>query len=450
MKLLDYFKAFLETEVNLDSARLARLNDHVEAITGFLEGSSTFTDNFIDVIPQGSYAHKTIIQPVRQSDDFDADLLLYVEEFPEWEAADYVENLWQCFRASGIYKDKASRRTRCVTINYAGDFHIDVVPFLDRHGLKWVTNRHENTFELTDPEGYNAWLNERNKSASRNLVPVIRLLKYLRDFKTTFDVKSIVLNVLLGERVDDAAELSDPGCYSDVPTTLRSVMNSLKAYLEPRLTLPTISDPSGTGENLSDRWNQEGYTAFRTAMIRYADWIDDAWIDTDLESSISKWQRVFGSGFKKPVTKQATELVRLSTTLPVPYHNTEQDLVRDVGIPLAIDVRYRFRISGRVSKLGGMGAYYLHDRGNKVRRGRKIQFQVEVCNVPEPHRIYWKVLNRGNKAQELDTIRGQIEESGRKWKQLEPTAFIGPHFVEAYVVKNGVCVARDRQDVIII
>ncbi|MGV3615161.1 MAG: SMODS domain-containing nucleotidyltransferase [Fimbriimonas sp.] len=450
MKLIDYFRSFLENEVNLDEPRLARLNGSVEAITGFLEASATFADNFNDVIPQGSYAHKTIIQPVRKNDEFDADLLLHVKEFPEWEAEDYVEELYRTFRASGVYKDKAHRQTRCVTIDYAGDFHVDVVPFLERHGSKWVTNRNDNEFELTDPEGYNAWLDMRNKAAERRLVPVIRLLKYLRDYKRTFDVKSVVLNVLVGERVSEIAQLADPGCYADVPTTLRTVMNALKEYLEPRIILPTISDPSGTGENFGDRWSQEGYASFRTAMIRYAQWIEDAWSDGNVDSSVTKWQRVVGDEFKKPEERKSAELVRASFSLPVPYKATEQNLVRDLGIRFAVNPAYRFRLSGRVSRVGGIGAYYLHDRGNKVRRGRHIRFKVEDCSVPEPFTIYWKVLNRGEEAKSNDAVRGEIEAGGRVWKYDEPTSFTGPHFVEAYAVRDGVCVAMDRQEVIII
>src|SRR5690606_1661643 len=102
---------------------------------------------------------------------------------------------------------------------------MDVVPYLERHGEKYVTNRHEDVFQRTDPEAYNSWLDEKNRISARNLVKVIRLVKYLRDYKRTFDVKSIILNVMLGEQVNSVALLSDPGCYADVPTTLRTVMN---------------------------------------------------------------------------------------------------------------------------------------------------------------------------------------------------------------------------------
>lgn len=148
MKLTNYFKSFLEKEVNLNSSRITSLDERTETITSVLKDSDKFKENFIDVIPQGSYAHKTIIKPVQSTDEFDADILLYIEEFTEWDAEDYVQELYQFFRDNSTYRDKVSRKTRCVTIDYANDFHIDVVPFMERHGSKYVTNRHDNTFEL--------------------------------------------------------------------------------------------------------------------------------------------------------------------------------------------------------------------------------------------------------------------------------------------------------------
>jgi hypothetical protein len=452
MKLIDYFDAFLKNDVNLDDARLGRLHASVEAVTAFLEQSETFRDNFIDTIPQGSLAHKTIIKPVRANDEFDADLLLQVDEFDDWEPADYVEQLYAAFRASGTYRDKVHRRTRCVVIDYAGDFHMDVVPYLDRHASKFITNRRDNRFELTDPEGYNAWLEEKNRTTGRHLVKVIRLLKYLRDFKCTFDIRSVVLNVLVGQQVNEAALLGDPGCYADVPTTLRTVTSRLNDYLVANPYLPAIMDPSGTGDCFSDRWDQDGYASFRSSAMLYAQWIDDAWSEPDVSASLQKWQRVFGDKFQAPQAKEVSAaLVKaVEPSVPATFTNTEQNLLRDFGIPFRINPKYKFRITGRVSRDGGLGAYFLRGRGNRVRRGRRIRFTVTECNVPEPYTIYWKVSNRGPEAISNNCIRGQIEACGREWRIHEATNFIGPHFVEAYVVSNGVCIATDRQDVIII
>lgn len=452
MKLIKSFNQFLKNEVDLNTGRLQRLDGSVEALTNFLQNSGDFADSFLDVIPQGSYAHRTIIKPVQINHEFDADILLHLEEVEGWAAEDYVNNLYSCFRGSGTYKSKVQKGKRCVTIDYAGDFHVDVVPYLERHGSKYITNRVDERFELTDPEAYNAWLDEKNRTANGHLVKVIRLVKYLRNFKRTFHVKSVVLNVLLGEQVSDINLLIDSGCYADVPTTLKTVMNKLKEYVEAREYLPSISDPSNTGENFSDRWDQDGYAAFRKAIIRYAEWIEDAWSEPDRETSLTKWQRVFGDEFELFSKVRSSEAMVKSVSegaaLARSYDNTDQSL-EDLGFSLAVVPRYRFRIEGRVLAKTSMGSYYLKDRGNKVFRDRKIRFQFSECNVPEPYSILWKVRNRGEKAVDLNCIRGQIHKGEKVWHVDETTNFIGSHFVECYIVKDGVCVAKDRQPVII-
>ena len=62
---------------------------------------------------------------------------------------------------------------------------------------------------------------------------------------------------------------------------------------------------------------------------------------------------------------------------------------------------------------------------------------------PEPYLIYWKVRNIGLEAERRDCIRGQIRMTNNT-HQKEKTDFFGPHFVECYLVKNGVCVARNK------
>lgn len=446
MKLVEYFKAFLEKEVNLNPDRIKTLDERTESITNFLKNHNSFSEQFLDIIPQGSYAHKTIIKPVFDTDEFDADLLFYLTEFEDWEPKEYVEKLYRVFRDNGIYHDMVSRKTRCVTINYAGDFHMDVVPYLERHSGKYVTNRHENRFELTDPEKYNAWLDEKNRITNQNLVKVIRILKHLRNYKSTFSVKSIILNVLLGEQVSDAALMEDPNCYLDIPTTLRTVLLRLKNYLEPRVALPTILDPSGTNENFSDRWDQDGYANFRNKMMYYADKINEAYLDQSLGSSLQKWQDIFGTCFKAPESKSLS----LSESISSRSFNKTEQQITELGFQLALDPRFKVKVQGTVLKKPGFRNYELRTKGNQVGRDRNIQFSIAHCSVPLPYDIHWKVLNRGENAEAQNCIRGQIEQGGNVWRVHEPTSFKGSHYVECYIVKNGICVAKDRQPVSIV
>ena len=63
------------------------------------------------------------------------------------------------------------------------------------------------------------------------------------------------------------------------------------------------------------------------------------------------------------------------------------------------------------------------------------------------YELRWKVLNRGEVAEQRNDIRGQIISSGQSGVLNERTTFRGAHAVECYVLQDGVVVARDRIDV---
>jgi hypothetical protein len=209
--------------------------------------------------------------------------------------------------------------------------------------------------------------------------------------------------------------------------------------------MPSIDDPSGTGETFNHRWNQDEYANFRKWVTYYSDKVAAAYAEENQAESVKKWQEVFGESFgtlDSDLTKAASSQVQ-------PAHFTEEDLEQDKGIPVALDRQYSVRIQGRVLGKGkGFNPYNLADRGNRVSRHRTIQFQY-VTNCAGVFHAYWKVRNFGDEAIEADCIRGQIVLDDGTGATREPTAYKGKHYVEVYIVKDGVCVARDRHTVII-
>ena len=445
MKLVKHFDSFLVNKVNLRDTRIVQLDSRVNAVTNFLSaGDDAIAERYVSLIPQGSYAHRTIINPVGEFDEFDADVLLELEENPEWEAEDYVQQLYTVFRSSSTYKGMVSRHARCVKVDYANEFHIDVVPYITRHDENYITNRDDNTFERTNPEGFNEWLEDQNDITSGRLIKVIRLMKYLRDYKNTFSVKSVILTILLAGRVNSAALLEDAGAYKDTPTALKTIIDELNQYLQANPTMPMIEDPACPGETYNHRWKPEEYTNFRNKIERYAAKIAEAYDpDLDRETSLSKWRDIFGDSFGT----FGEAPIKASRSLTAAVRNTEQFLDHDLGIGFSLDHRYSVAIDAETIKKSGFRNFQLRRHGNVVGPGRKIKFSVHRCTVPLPYDIYWKVKNTGSKAVEKDCIRGQIELDTGAGSRVEPTSFGGKHFVECYIVKDGVCVAMAHQTV---
>lgn len=452
MKFPEAFESFLRTEVNLNKTRLDRLEASIQAIDTFVQGNAVFGSLFLDAIPAGSWAHRTIIKPVQENDEFDADVLLHLAPHAEWQPKDYIENLFAELQAHGTYRDKVEEHTRCVRIDYAGDFHVDVVPYMEIGGLHYVTNRKTDKHEQSNPEAFNAWIEERQLATQGYFIKVVRLLKYLRDYKNTFSCKSIILTTLLGERISAVEAFLSPVLFADLPTALDTFLARLVEYLPE--TMPEVVDPAGTGDIFTDRYKDSwNYENFRKMMTSYSAQVSAAIAESDEATSIAMWQAIFGSKFDPAMLTDVRQLSPLSARTPA---SKEQFIDRTYGFPIQLDRRHSVKIKARcVGYSGGVGVrrngypqFGLADRGNRVSKNRSLDFRA-TTDVAEPYALYWKVRNGGQEAAHAGQLRGEITQDAGNNIKTETTSFAGTHYVECYVVKDKRVVAKAHQTVIV-
>jgi hypothetical protein len=73
-------------------------------------------------------------------------------------------------------------------------------------------------------------------------------------------------------------------------------------------------------------------------------------------------------------------------------------------------------------------------------------------DVPKPFDVYWQVVNTGTESNEAKQLRGQIFSSKTAGvgglTQKETTLYTGMHWIECFIVKNGICVARSGEFVV--
>ena len=91
----------------------------------------------------------------------------------------------------------------------------------------------------------------------------------------------------------------------------------------------------------------------------------------------------------------------------------------------------------------------LRSRRGRVPKQRQLLFRLTATDVAEPFDVYWKVRNRGAEAQRLNKLRGEITRDDGSRTRKETTSYVGHHYVECYVVKDGICVASALEPVII-
>ena len=291
---VDAFAEFLRNDVNLQRSRLARLETTVGAVNDYLKEC---LPGYQKMERQGSYALGTLIKPVDDNDEYDADIQVVMSSNPKWEPKDYILEINRTLAGNKTYADKLRLKTRCVTVDYAGDFHFDVVPCVTVHGSHHVCNRIDNKLEVTDGIGYRDWFYEQDRIAGGNLKRVVRLLKYLRDHKNSFTAKSILLTTLAGNTI----KTSDEGtaAVSTVADTLETVLSRMNVYLQRHANMPEIKNPVLPTENFNRHWDQRRYANFRDRVRSYVQTAKQAKAEPSAEKSIEIWRDLFGDSFGK-------------------------------------------------------------------------------------------------------------------------------------------------------
>jgi hypothetical protein len=276
-------------------------------------------------------------------------------EVPGWAAKDYVQKLYEALRESDTYKPLVERKKRCVRIDFADDFHIDVVPYMERGSSHYITNRAEpegtGQFELSNPVGFTEWMEDRHRWTGGDFVKVVRLLKYLRDFKDNFSCKSIILTTLLGNEVNEIEASMKPAIFKDVPTSLVTILSKLAESLPE--TMPAVLDPGGTGENFTDRYKHDwAYSNFRTKIILYADKADRAIKEDDRDKSIELWRDLFGNEFHSDaVAAAAAATPAASFRASAPWGEEQFIDQPPFNFPIRLDPSVKVKLVGRCTGL---------------------------------------------------------------------------------------------------
>lgn len=439
----ELFKSFLENVVNLNQTRFDRAISSVDTITKILKNNSLFGNKFIDIKPQGSFRQETIIKPVNPDDDFDVDLMFEMKKVNEWTAKDYLRNLADEFKKLDAYKNKVDTRdkTRCVTIDYDIDFHVDIVPAITVGSVEMIMNKKTDQYEATDGDGYARWFASQNSITGGNLKKVVRLMKYVRDSKKDFEIKSVLLTTLLGLQVSPVGTKNLD--YPDIHTSLYTLLVKLDSFLQSHPVIPTILNPALTTENFNRHWNPTEYSKFRKAIREYTETAERAIRRNDA----SEWQKIFGRKFlPTQISISNREILSYVGGLKVgDYSHCDQ--LSNIGVrdtktnstPVEIKADlYWGRADHREINRTHKGTF---SSGAELPPHHWLKYRA-VGEFEPHHRIYWQVVNTGSHAREWDKLRGNLEEGAViHW---EPSLFTGVHWIECFIIdsRNNTCVGR--------
>jgi hypothetical protein len=157
-------------------------------------------------------------------------------------------------------------------------------------------------------------------------VDVVRLLKYLRDYKGDFDTKSIILTTLSAKMVN----AGDVGSYHSIPAALQIILARIDQFLSQFSIPPSIENPAMPGETFNRHWrdDQPGFDALKKSISKYSLIATDAIQQDNENDELKTWLKLFGEEFRFDDTPKRPESKVVSTapfTPEKPWSKNEAD-----------------------------------------------------------------------------------------------------------------------------
>jgi hypothetical protein len=428
------FPLFSQFRSNLSVQNAGEISTSYANITTRL--NKDFWDQDSDVYHRrqiGSYGRQTAIHGISDLDmAFELPWELY-EKYSKYQG-NGPSQLLQAVRQS--------LKTRYPTTEIKGDgqvvviqfnnFVVEILPaFVDKDcdGYRFGDTNNGGSWRVCKPIQEMAAIDKRNGETNRNLKHVCKMIRAWKN-EHGINMGGLLVDTLVHNFFGQNAAYNDKS-YGDYD----KLFVSLFTYLGGLEHQDYWAAP-GSGQRVHSSGKFQHKAKKAAAKCQEA-------VDADTEKTkIKLWREVFGRSFPAEV---ATTAKMESMATDFSRYTTEQ-FIED---QYPVDIRYDLQIDSDVSENGQNSGTLrrLAEIFSWLPKGRSLRFHVEHCNVPEPYQLMWKVRNVGAEAERRKMIRGQISADGGRHQQYESTSFHGEHFVEAYVIKDDVCVARDLIDV---
>ncbi len=474
-QLNDMFLRIAE-ELDISDTLFERAETSYQALGEYINNNC---DCSVNVYTQGSFRLGTVIRPLNDEDEYDLDLAAEVTNKSIITPKNLKNMIGDILRDSKRYSSKLEEKKRCWRIEYSDEaqFHMDITPAIpDKTATDSiiVTNKKDDgsySFIISNPKGYSDWFEKRkattemirkaalfeaagvepvktkNNKGKLPLQRAIQILKRHRDkmFESNPENKpiSIIITTLAAKAYN-----GEMGVYDAVET----ILETMATFIRVEGGYYYIPNPSNPQENFADKWNSEPAKA-----EMFFDWLERAKKDivmvtptilddyTVLEESLG--ETVIGRAVSK------TTSITHDSNLPATEYNSPV-------IKNALSVSHRQKPPFKLPKYQVLGikatvtingnSYAYKNNGNPIPKNSGIDFSLMVSPkmLKGGYTVKWQVVNTGDEAQFADSLRGGFETEVNSTKRHEDTQYRGIHYVQAFLLKHGKCIAMSTEFVV--
>lgn len=423
---------------NKKDLNLQRLKDGLKEYNTEYKTSYSIVEDCV----QGSVAMSTVVQNEESDYDIDAAIVLGKSDLDDKGALstrNMVANALR--RKTKQFNAEPEVKTSCVRVKYADGYHIDFAVYrrsYDFINKEWIYEHAGSEWTSRELRGLTDWFKTQNDNSNGKLRKVVRLSKMF--CKSRFSWKNmpsgLLQTVLCDEMLQDSYDRIDELFYY----TMKEIVNRIEEST-------SVVAPVDNGRDLTPRQSD------KQKMTNWKNRLKSKLADLDILFSedctkadvIQAWYGFFDHEFwNENETKSEYNKLRCFDKSVCSFGDNEQ-FIEEM---FPVNQVYSCKISCIVSRNGWRPkpiGEFLSLLQRYLPHNFEIRCTMEYTNCPPPYKIFWKVRNVGVEAERRNMLRGEIYERGNSI--VEHSNFFGKHYIECYIVKDGVCVAKDKVDI---
>lgn len=430
-------------QTNLHSKKDLNIQRLKDGLKEYNEENKT-SYSIVETCVQGSVAMSTVVQ--NEDGDYDIDVAVVFDKSALGDkGAQATRNLVAnaLKRKTKQFNTEPEVKTSCVRIKYADGYHIDFAVYrryYDFWNECWVYEHAGSDWTKRDLRGLNEWFKTQNDASGGKLRKVVRLSKMFCKSRDTWKnmPSGLLQTVLCDEKLQNSYDRIDELFYY----TMKEIVDRLETgtFVVAPVDNNRVLTPRQSDTQKMTTWRNRLKSKLEDLDVLFKD-------DCTKQDALQAWYGFFNHDFWNEQVAESSTYSQSPTLIfksVRSFADTEQ-FIEDL---YPVNRCYSCRISCHVSGNGWRPkplSEFLTMLRHYLPHNFEIRCVMEYTDCPQPYKILWKVKNVGPEAERRNQLRGQIVEKGKSI--IEHSSFFGNHYIECFIIKNGICVAKTRVDI---
>ena len=369
----------------------------------------------------GSYKKRTNIRPITKEQDVDVLFYMPKDEFDKYD--NYESNGQSALlqKIKDILKNKYSTTDKIkgwgkvVLVEFTKNKHnIEILPSWEQDDKTFKIPNSENggTWDIFDPRKDINVFQKSNVTTNGLTAKLSRMIKSWKRNTSSLTIKSFKIEQYVIDFLDKKNYNEDVEMQKVSQMFFQYLLNHIdvnnKSYVQTAL----------------NRANK---------ALKYES-------EQKFDKACNEWKKIFGDLF--PKWNRSIKLNKADENYTQYEQYIEDMFTQDLSLDYTLEIGCNV-IQDGFRKM----SLIILLRDFILKPSKKLEFYIKKHNIPTPYKVYWKVKNFGEEAKNKNDLRGEITKDKGLEKKNEKTKYRGKHYVECYIIKDNICVARDKIDI---